>query len=143
MAKGNSLSGSKIAAIAAGIILAGVAFWWHVIRPMGRTDAKKEANDGSSSTAGVQHVDEENAYVREDGRRMLTNVNTSRSNLGEYAPFTGKTKMFVETPRGSATGRNMGQGIRSCKNLNAWRHFFNPNSPSALQGEIECDIYWS
>lgn len=36
----------------------------------------------------------------------------------------------------------MGQGIKSCKNLNAWRHLFRPNSASALQGEIECDIYW-
>jgi hypothetical protein len=41
-----------------------------------------------------------------------------------------------------ARQRGMGQGIKSCKNLNAWRHFFRPNSASALQGEIECDIYW-
>lgn len=38
--------------------------------------------------------------------------------------------------------QRMGQGIESCKNLNNWAHFFNPNSPSALQGEIACDIYW-
>lgn len=38
--------------------------------------------------------------------------------------------------------QRMGSGINSCKNLNNWAHLFNPNSPSALQGEIACDIHW-
>jgi hypothetical protein len=59
----------------------------------------------------------------------MAEVETTRSNLDEFTNSVGRK-------------RGMGQGIKSCKNLNAWRHLFRPNSPSALQGEIDCDVYW-
>lgn len=37
--------------------------------------------------------------------------------------------------------QRMGNGVRSCHNMNAWAHLFSPNSPSALEGEINCDIH--
>jgi len=39
--------------------------------------------------------------------------------------------------------QRFGQGIKSCNNLNKWRHFFTPNSASAQAGALDCFDHWS
>lgn len=37
----------------------------------------------------------------------------------------------------------MGQGYNSCINLNNWAHLFDPNSPEAQQGALNCFDAWA